>query len=267
MRDEDSETLFYLSAGPMAAILLGAALIPLRGVTSASNLAFAFIALTIAVAELGGKWAALLTAVSSALSLNFFLTRPYLRLTIYHQEDVIAFVGLAGCGLVAAAFRAQRSRSLAALGTLRKQLDLLHATVIDTNGDGPTALEPRLAKLLHEFREVLPIAAATLRDRRGYLLASAGPEDTGRALPDTILEPDVLLPAADPPGRLPRTGLALPAEGGRIPVTFGSHRLGWLDVWGNGVPAGVETRRVLSDLARLLAVRLAVAEGPAGAQS
>jgi hypothetical protein len=35
----------------LAAILLGAALIPLRDVTSAPNLAFVFIVLTIAVAE------------------------------------------------------------------------------------------------------------------------------------------------------------------------------------------------------------------------
>jgi hypothetical protein len=40
---DDTEDLFYLALGPMAAILLGAAGVPLRGYTSASNFAFAFV--------------------------------------------------------------------------------------------------------------------------------------------------------------------------------------------------------------------------------
>ena len=42
--------------GSMAAILLGVPLVPLREVTTASNLAFVFLALTIVVGELGGRW-------------------------------------------------------------------------------------------------------------------------------------------------------------------------------------------------------------------
>src|SRR5262245_25226942 len=70
---EREESHFYLAAGSTAAILLGVALLPLRSVASASNLALAFVALTIVVAELGGRWAAVVTAACSALSLNFFL--------------------------------------------------------------------------------------------------------------------------------------------------------------------------------------------------
>ena len=77
----------------------------MREMTAASNFAFLFVALTILVAELGGGRAAVATALSSALSLDFFLTRPYLRLTIADKHDIIAFVGLATCGLIAAACR------------------------------------------------------------------------------------------------------------------------------------------------------------------
>ena len=62
MEETDSESLFYLGAGPLAAIVLGMALVPLRGVTTASNFAFAFMALTIAVAGFGGRKAAVATA-------------------------------------------------------------------------------------------------------------------------------------------------------------------------------------------------------------
>src|SRR5207245_6638117 len=105
---DDSEGPFYLALGAIAAILLGAALVPLRGYTTASNFAFVFVALTIAVAELGGRWAAVATALCSGLSLDFFLTQPYMQLTMYEKHDVIAVVGLTACGLIAAAFGTQR---------------------------------------------------------------------------------------------------------------------------------------------------------------
>ena len=107
---EDRESLFYLSAGPLAAILLGIALTPLRGLTSASNLSFAFMALTIVVAEFGGRWAAVGTALVSALSLDFFLTQPYLHLAIADKHDLIATLGMAGCGLLVATFASSRGR-------------------------------------------------------------------------------------------------------------------------------------------------------------
>ena len=103
MEDENGDRLIYLAGGPLAAVLLGMALVPLRGVTTASNFTFVFMALTILVAELGGRGAAVATALCSALSLDFFLTQPYMRLAIADKHDLIAFVGLTVCGLIAAA--------------------------------------------------------------------------------------------------------------------------------------------------------------------
>jgi K+-sensing histidine kinase KdpD len=100
----------YLAIGPLVAIFLGVALIPLRGTVIPSNFTFPFIILTIVVAEFGGRPAAVATALVSALSLDFFLTEPYLRLTIQGKHDITAFLGLAACGLVAAALGARRIR-------------------------------------------------------------------------------------------------------------------------------------------------------------
>jgi K+-sensing histidine kinase KdpD len=72
----------WIVAGALGGLALGFILIPLRSLTSASNLAFVFMAFTIVVAELGGRSAALVTAVVSAFTLNFFLTEPYMSLQI-----------------------------------------------------------------------------------------------------------------------------------------------------------------------------------------
>jgi K+-sensing histidine kinase KdpD len=109
----DDDRLIYLATGPLVAIVLGVALIPLRDVVIASNLTFPFIILTIVVAEFGGRPAALTTALVSALSLDFFLTKPYLRLTIQGKHDFAAFLGLAACGFVAAALAARRAKPVA----------------------------------------------------------------------------------------------------------------------------------------------------------
>jgi K+-sensing histidine kinase KdpD len=60
-------------------MVTGMLLTTVRDLTTASNLAFVFLLWTIVVAELGGRGAALATAVISALSLNVFLTKPYFR--------------------------------------------------------------------------------------------------------------------------------------------------------------------------------------------
>jgi two-component system sensor histidine kinase KdpD len=105
---EDDDRLIFLGVGGGAAIFLGAALVPFREATSAANLAFPFLLLTIVIAELGGWIPALVTAVASALSLNFFLTKPYMTLMIHGTDDIVAFLGLAACGLVVSAFAKRR---------------------------------------------------------------------------------------------------------------------------------------------------------------
>jgi len=243
--EDESEGLFYLGVGPIAAVLLGMALVPLRSVTTASNFTFLFLALTILVAEFGGRWPAVATALCSALSLDFFLTQPYLRLTIEDKHDIIAFAGLAVCGLIAAAFGSQRSRRTADLDRANTHLDLLHLSLRRVEEAGPP--ETALADVVRAVRGALPVSAVVVRDEQGHVLAAS---ERGPSVPTAAhaLAAESLLASGDG-GFAPR-GQPFPPDGGRIELFFGNRRVGALEVWGNGCPASEEDRRTLADLAR-----------------
>jgi uncharacterized protein DUF4118 len=251
---EEDESLIYLAGGGIAAIFLGMALIPLRDYTSASNFAFPFMALTIAVAEFGGRRAAVVTALTSALSWDFFLTQPYLRLTIAGKHDIIAFVGLAVCGLIAAAFGTRRRRKSADLGAARSHLNLVHATL--QRMESPDPVEQVLQRILDDTRAALPLAALAARDARGQLLALSGP-NPDRAIPHQVLRSGTLLPDDIAERILPPGGMPFPEQGARLQIVVGGRPVGWLELWGSGGSADAAARSALSDAARLLGVLLA----------
>ena len=116
-------------------------------------------------------------------------------------------------------------------------------------------LEQGLGRVVQELQRTLPLSAAVVRDDRDRVLA-ADREAGLRPIPRLVLEPDHLQPAGAAPQR-PDWDLALPREGGRIGLRVQGHAVGWLDVWGDGGAASPETRRCLSDVARLLGLRLA----------
>src|SRR5262245_35315541 len=219
-------TAVYVSGGALAAIVLGMALTPLREATTACSLAFAFVALVVVVAELGGRTAAVVTALASALSLDFFLTEPYLTLSIAKREDVIAFFGLALCGLVAAAFGSRREAEAEAGKRTREHLDLVREALRQLEGPAP-----RLDRLLGE--------AAVLRDASGRVLAACPPEATARPRPHARLDAERLS--------------ELTPDGGRLDLGGGTASAS-LDLWNDGRGLAAWQTRALSDLARVFAV-------------
>jgi hypothetical protein len=240
----------WIPIGVVGAIALGIALIPLRAATSASNLAFAFIAFTILVAELGGRGAGLVTAVVSAMSLNFFLTEPYLTLVIAKFDDVVAFIGLAACGLIAAAFGSRRERWSETAGRARKDLDVLKRLVDQLRTGTP------LNEALNQMRRVLGLGALVLRDPEERVVAVAPADATPGLVPEARLEPETMLPAGGLGPRLGLRGFRVPEGGGRIDLR--TDRGGFsLDLW-EGDPAGLDRDewRTLSIAASILALEL-----------
>ena len=190
--EDREESWFYLSGGSLAAVVLGMALVPLRSFTTASNWTFVFLILTIGVAEFGGRWAAVATALCSALSLDFFLTEPYLRLSIADKHDVIAFAGLMFCGLSVAALGSTRARQIADLEGRRGSIGTC-STRPWASSTGPGPAEAQLTRMLNTTRAVLPLAALAVRDGSGQVVAGTAGAPS-RSVPELILQPDLLLP-------------------------------------------------------------------------
>ena len=236
----------WMVTGAMGSIGLAIALIPLRSVVTASNLAFVFMALTIVVAELGGRGPALITALIAAMSLNFFLTEPYLTLAISKTDDVIAFFALAACGLIAAAFGQRRERLSEAAGRADRELAILSRLV--ERARGGRSLDDLLADLRAEFG----LGGLALRDASGVVVAAAPREAASRQAPRLTLDAHTLFAVADESPRMGTKGLRLPEGGGRLMLETARGAVS-LDVWeGDDQGFGRDESRTLAIAASIL---------------
>jgi uncharacterized protein DUF4118 len=236
----------WMVTGALGSMALAVALIPLRAAVSASNLAFVFMAFTIVVAELGGRAAALITALIAAMSLNFFLTEPYLTLTMSKTDDVIAFFALAGCGLIAAAFGRRRERLVDVAGRADRELAALARFA-----DRARAARP-LDGLLQDLRAEFGLGGLALRDASGAVLAAVPHEAAARPAPRLTLDPHTLFAAADESPRMGARGLRLPEDGGRLQLQTTRGAVS-LDLWeGDDQGFGRDESRTLAIAASIL---------------
>jgi len=95
--------------GPIVAFVIGAATSSIRDQVGASNVGIA-LAIVVALAALTGRGAGLTTAVTAALTFNFFHTKPYHSLRIHEPHDVAIVALLAVLGLVISDITAWRRR-------------------------------------------------------------------------------------------------------------------------------------------------------------
>src|ERR1700710_1549770 len=110
--------------GAMFAIGLAAVLSPLRDTSFGNtNAALVLVVVIAAAASMGGRGAGALSAISAALSYNFFLTRPYQSLHINDTKDVVTVLLLLGVGLVIGEFARSRGRNV---GRIRRHAESAH---------------------------------------------------------------------------------------------------------------------------------------------
>ena len=252
----DDDRLLYAAVGPLGALLLGVALVPMRELTVASNFTVAFIALTILVGEFGGRVAAVATAVVSSLSLDFFLTRPYMRLAIQDKNDLVAFVGLTGCGLLAAALGTPRRER----ETARRRLALVERALRHVEAGGPPG--SRLQQVVEAAVAALPLAALVVRDDDGAVVAGSGDRRLADQVPASVVNPVGLGGELSRDWRRPDA--PFPGDGLRVALVAGARPCGWFDVWGNGRSAGEDARRSLTALAAVAAALLEIARREPG---
>jgi hypothetical protein len=242
---QDDRSKVWFVIGVAGAVALGVALTPLRTVVSASNLAFVFIALTIVVAEMGGRAPGLTTAIVSALSLNFFLTEPYMSLEIHKPGDLGAFFALAACGLVAAAFGKRRVRSVEQATRRRGDLEVLGRTAASLTGHAP------VEEVLEELRRAFGLGGLVLRRADERLIAAAPASQAELPPPSTELEPSTLAAARARVHTLGRTGFRFPPGGGRLPLSGREPLV--LDFWeGNTEGLTLDERRALAVAALMI---------------
>jgi two-component system sensor histidine kinase KdpD len=244
----DDRSRAWIPVGILGAIVLGVALVPLRSLTSASNLAFVFIAFTIAVAEFGGRGAALVTALVSAMSLNFFLTEPYLTLAMSKTDDVVAFFAMALCGLIAAAFGTHRERSSRAATRARDDLEALQRAVAHAQAGTP------LDTVLEELRATFGLGRLVLWGADGEVLARAPAGGERPPAAATELNAETLFAAGEARYQFGQRGLRLPEGGGRLRLPGSANGL-CLDLWeGDARGLDQDARRTLAIAASVVAL-------------
>ena len=105
----DGEGVTWAVAGFVASLLIGVAIEPFRGTVGLENVALGYLLVVVVAAAVGGRVAGLISALSAALSYDFFLATPYHSLRIDSVAQVITVALLFGTGLVASlAGRARR---------------------------------------------------------------------------------------------------------------------------------------------------------------
>jgi len=244
-QDDRGAVWFVIGVG--AAIALGGALTPLRTLMAASTLAFVFIALTIVVAEMGGRGPGLATAVVSALSLNFFLIEPYLSLEIDKPGDTAAFIALAACGLIAAAFGKRRVRTAEQVSRSRGDLEVLGRTAASLSARAP------IDEVLEGLRRSFGLGGLVLQRGDERLIAAAPPSQAALPPPSIQLEPSTLAAANTRVHELGRTGFRFPKGGGRLPLQSREPLV--LDLWeGNTEGLTLDERRALAVAALMIGV-------------
>ena len=159
-----------------------------------------------------------------------------MKLSIEGKDDIIAFVGLAVCGLVAAALGSRHGADPERENAIREHLKVLRDAISELDGTPP--LEPAFSRALGAARATRPLASAVVRDLQGAVLASANAEDRVRTVPT--------------PGPFDACGAEVPAAGVRIALTSQGRAVGWPDLWGDGRHWNAESRQTLAALATLV---------------
>ena len=118
------------------------ALVPLRGFTTASNWTFVFLILTIAGGRARRPVGRRGHGPVLGLEPRLLPHRALLRLSIADKHDVIAFVGLMVCGLIAAR-GSTRARQIAALKVTRTHRGLLNSALEQLEPGVPVGPRPQ----------------------------------------------------------------------------------------------------------------------------
>jgi len=122
----DGNVYIGAAVGGFGALLLSFALAPLRDHLPNADVALALVVPVLLGAILGGRIAAVASAIVAAFSFDFVFTKPYLSLRIASKDDVATFVVLAVVALIAAELGVRARRGGADAREARSEIDRLY---------------------------------------------------------------------------------------------------------------------------------------------
>jgi hypothetical protein len=198
-RDPDLTVPGYLIGG-IGPIAVAAALVPLRNELDNTNLALALVVVVIVAALAGGRGAGALAAIVAAVSYDFFLTRPYLSLSIDNADDVETTIFLLVIGLLVGEIVVQFRRTQRRAERGATSIASLHRVAELAAGGAPVAelacaVEAELIGLLQLrdcFFEELPVGRPLPRlERNGSVTGVVAHRFTGD---EFALPPEIELP-------------------------------------------------------------------------
>ncbi len=142
-----------MAAAVAAPIATAAVLILWRNRLDTADNALLLVVVIVAVASTGRRGAAAVAALVSALSFDFFLTRPYYSLRITRHQDVITEILLLVVGLAVGELAARGRQHRAAAWQGRHEVALLHS-VTELAATGQDA-QVVAAAAVEELRDLL----------------------------------------------------------------------------------------------------------------
>lgn len=209
---EERPSPIAYAIGGLLPIAIAGALVGLRGEIDSTNVALVLVLVIVGTAAVGGRGPAALCAVISALSFEFFFTRPYNSLRIDSADDVETTLILLAIGL--------------AVGQIA--VHARHTRRAATRGQDELASMRRMAERVASGSrepELIDLAVAELTELLSLVGCRFEVEATGPVLP--VLERSGRIET--PHRRVGPDGeLALPPLGVRLPVVGDGHQVGSL---------------------------------------
>jgi hypothetical protein len=156
MDGERSNRVVGIAIGGLLPLVVAAALVAVRDEVATANLALALVVTVVVAAVAGGWQAGAVAAVVGALSFDFFLTRPYLSLTIDTSADVESTLLLLAVGLIVGTVAARGRRSVESARAGRGEIERIHRLAEMTASGTPA--ETVIAAARCELTQLLDLA-------------------------------------------------------------------------------------------------------------
>jgi hypothetical protein len=137
----------------VAPVGVAAALVPFRNGADSANVALVLVAFVVAMAALGGRLAAALSALTAVLSFDFFHARPFESLSIDRRTDLETALLLVVVGLIAWEVSSRSARHRIDADQYRDDIARIHA-VVALVSEGATTDDVIMA-VRNELRDLL----------------------------------------------------------------------------------------------------------------